>query len=78
MEINWRFDGYKLQALMELKGLSRKDCARAIGKTEAAFGLKVRGKSPFTVDELCGLANAFGVDPRSFFTQKANGEKKVA
>lgn len=78
MQIHWEFDFKKLLSLRDLKNLSRKDCAKAINKTEAAYGMKERGKSPFTVDEICAIANAFGVDPRSFFIRQPNSEKKVA
>lgn len=76
--MTWQFDIQKLITLRELKNLSRQDCAKAIKKTARAYGLKEQGRFPFTVHELCGLANAFGVDPRSFFTQKSNGDKKAA
>ncbi len=78
MQIHWSFDYGKLLALRELKNLSRKDCARSIDKTVAAYGLKERGRSPFTVDEICALANTFGIDPRSFFIKKSNDEQRVA
>lgn len=76
--MQWTFDLQKLVTLRELKALSRKDCAAAIQKTEESYRLKESGKSPFTVDEVCAIANTFGVDPRSFFTQKSNGDKKAA
>jgi transcriptional regulator with XRE-family HTH domain len=76
--MKWTFDFPKLITLRELKALSKKDCADAIGKTEESYRLKESGKSPLTVDEICAIANTFGVDPRSFFTQKSNGDKKAA
>ena len=63
----WRFDLPKLNTLRELKNLSRKDCADAIKKTEESYRLKERGLSPVTVEELCAIGTAFGIDPRSFF-----------
>lgn len=74
----WQFDIQKLITLRELKNLSRLDCAKAIGKTSRAYGLKEQGRFPFTVHEICDMANQFGIDPRSFFVQKPNGDKKAA
>ncbi len=65
----WKFDLTKLLTFRELKQLSKKDCARAIGKTEESYRLKESGRSPMTADELCALGTRFGIDPRSFFTQ---------
>lgn len=76
--MRWTFDLQKLVTLRELKALSRKDCAGALKKTEESYRLKESGKSPLTVAELCAIANTFGVDPRSFFAQKTNNDKKVA
>lgn len=74
----WQFELQKLITLRELKNLTRKDCALAIRKTEESYRLKERGKSPFTVDEICAIANTFSIDPRSLFISKLTGEKKVA
>ena len=69
MQTRWTFDLTKLLTLRELKQLSRKDCAQAIGKTHESYRLKEMGKCPITADELCALGTTFGIDPRSFFTQ---------
>lgn len=41
-----------LEAEMVLKNKSREDMARAIGSTVGTFGLKLRGKYPFTLNDL--------------------------
>ena len=75
---NWTFDLQKLVTLRSLQDLSRKDCARAIRKTDRAYALKELGKSPFTVAEICAIANVFGVDPRSFFVRATTDKPRVA
>lgn len=74
----WKLDIQKLIVLRELKNLTHKDCGAVIGKTARSYSNKERGVFPFTADELCAIANTFGADPRSFFTQKSNNDKKVA
>lgn len=78
MRHQWIFDRAKLITLREFKDLTRRECAAAISKTEQAYGLKERGRTDFTVSEICALSNCFGVDPRAFFIRKPTEETKVA
>lgn len=75
---HWQFDISKLQTLRSFSGLSQREFGATIKRSGVTILNWERGRQSPTVSDICALANAFGVDPRSFFTKKANGEKKVA
>jgi len=75
---HWQFDIMKLQTLRSFSGLSQRDFGAAIKRSGVTILNWEKGKQSPTVSDVCTLANAFGVDPRSFFTKKVSGDKKAA
>jgi hypothetical protein len=51
----------KLKGILREKGITYAQCAKAIGKTENSFQLKINGKSPFYIDELNTLGDFIGL-----------------
>ena len=75
---HWYFDITKLQTLRSFSGLSQREFGAAIKRSGVTILNWEKGKQSPTVSDICIMANVFGVDPRSFFTKKANGDKKAA
>ncbi len=75
---DWEFTPSRLATLRSLKGLSQRDFGRMIKRSNVTVLNWEKGRMCPTAKDLAVIANTFGVDPRSFFTQKANNEKKVA
>ena len=73
----WEVDIQKLVTLRELKNLTAKDLSLAIGKTVRSYRNKEQGLFPFTANELCAIANVYGIDPRSFFSAHPRLERKT-
>ena len=66
----WEFDFSKMRTIREVKHLTRKQCATAIGKTKVAYGLKENGQAPFSAAEVGALATLFKVEPKLFYLRK--------
>lgn len=58
----------KLKGKIREKNETYKTCAKALGKSETAFQLKINGKSPFYIDELNTLGDFLG------FTQEEKAD----
>lgn len=74
----WHFDPLKLQMLRSFKGASQREFGALIKKSGVTILNWEKGRMSPTARDLVTLANTFGVDPRSFFTQKTADDKKVA
>ena len=56
------FNFSKLKGLMTEKGYSQKDLSEHLGISQNSVSRKLGGKSYFSADETCKIANLLGID----------------
>lgn len=54
---------------LDAKAMSARELARRTGMTYAAFGRRMTGETPFTVDELVAVAAQLSVPPASLLPE---------
>ncbi|MDO8357209.1 MAG: helix-turn-helix transcriptional regulator [Nitrospirota bacterium] len=67
MTDQWTFDPSKLKTLRSFKRLSPEALGRSIGKSRITIINWEKGRMTPTAKDIVAIANAFDIDPASFF-----------
>lgn len=62
----------EVRAHLARNRISQTTAAKAIGIAQSSMSRRLVGAQPFTVDELYGLADLFGIDPAQLVTTKVS------